>query len=103
MSVLAEFSIVPMGQGVSVSPFIARVIKIVLESGISYRMNPMGTVLEGEWDKVMTVIRRCHDEVLKDSERVLTTIRIDDRKIGQNRIDSKLDSVEQKIGTKLNR
>lgn len=103
MSVLAEFSIVPMGKGVSVSAFIARVMKVVVGSGISYKANPMGTVVEGEWDKVMAVIRQCHDEVLKDSDRVLTTIRIDDRKTGEYRIDSKLDSVERKMGMKLNR
>jgi uncharacterized protein (TIGR00106 family) len=102
MSVLAEFSIVPMGKGASVSPQIARVMKIVIESGISYRANPMGTVIEGEWDVVMTVVKRCHEEVLKDSERVVTTIKIDDRKGGGQRMDRKLESVEQKLGKKLN-
>ncbi len=84
MSVLAEFSIVPVGKGTSISPFVAKVMRIVAESGISYRMNPMGTVLEGDWDAVMNIIRRCHDEVLKESERVLTTVRIDDRKGGRS-------------------
>ena len=101
MSVLAEFSIVPLGAGASVSPFVAEVMKIVEESGVSYKANPMGTVLEGEWDKVMDVIKKCHEEVMKDAERVLTSIKIDDRKGKEQRIEKKLESVEQKLGMKL--
>jgi len=103
MSVLAEFSIVPLGKGASVSAQIARVMQVVMESGISYRANPMGTVIEGDWDQVMGVVRRCHEEVLKDSDRVVTTIKIDDRKGGGQRMERKLESVEQKLGKKLNR
>jgi uncharacterized protein (TIGR00106 family) len=101
MSMLVEFSVVPLGTGASVSPLIARVLKIVSESGVSYKANPMGTVLEGEWDKVMSVVKKCHDEVLKDVERVLTSITIDDRKGKEQRIEKKLESVEQKLGMKL--
>jgi uncharacterized protein (TIGR00106 family) len=103
MSVLAEFSIVPLGSGASVSPYIARVMKIVAASGVSYKVNPMGTVLEGDWDTVMGLIRKCHEEVMKDSERVLTSIKVDDRKGTEKRMDRKVESVEQKLGVKLSR
>ena len=103
MSMLVEFSVVPIGTGVSISPQIAKVLKIVAESGVRYKANPMGTVLEGEWDTVMTVVKKCHHEVIKDTERVLTTITIDDRKGREQRIDKKIESVEQKLGMKLNR
>jgi uncharacterized protein (TIGR00106 family) len=96
-----EFSVVPIGAGVSISPQIARVLKIVAESGIPYKANPMGTVLEGEWDKAMGVVKKCHAEIMKDSERVLTTITIDDRKGKEQRMEKKLESVEQKLGMKL--
>jgi len=101
MSMLVEFSVVPLGMGESVSRQIAQVLKIVSESGVSYKANPMGTVLEGEWDKVMGVIKKCHEEVMKDAERVLTSIKIDDRKGKEQRIEKKLESVEQKLGMKL--
>ena len=101
MSMLVEFSVVPLGTGASVSPQVARVLKIVSESGVSYKANAMGTVLEGEWDKVMGVVKKCHDEVMKDAERVLTSITIDDRKGREQRIEKKLESVEQKLGMKL--
>ena len=101
MSILIEFSVIPLGVEASVSPQIARVLKIVSESGLSYKANPMGTVLEGEWDKVIGVVKKCHDEVMKDAERVLTSITIDDRKGREPRIEKKLESVEQKLGMKL--
>jgi uncharacterized protein (TIGR00106 family) len=98
---LVEFSVVPIGTGVSVSPQIARVLKIVTESGVDYKANPMGTVLEGDWDTVMAVVKKCHEAVMKDSDRALTTITIDDRKGKEARIEKKLESVEQKLGMKL--
>jgi len=101
MSILVEFSIVPLGKGASVSPVVARVLKIVAESGISYKANPMGTVLEGEWERVMGIIKECHQEVMKDADRAVTNIKIDDRKGTGERIEQKLESVEQKLGMKL--
>jgi uncharacterized protein (TIGR00106 family) len=102
MSMMLEFSVVPMGKGVSISPLIARVMKIVVSSGVSYRANPMGTVLEGEWDAVMAVVKKCHDAVMEDAERAVTSIKIDDRKGGEARMVGKLESVELKLGMKLN-
>ena len=100
---MIEFSIVPLGAGASVSPVIARVLKIVTESGVPYKANPMGTVVEGEWGELMDLVRRCHDEALRDADRVVTTIKIDDYKGKGARLEKKLESVEQKLGKKLNR
>jgi uncharacterized protein (TIGR00106 family) len=101
MSMLVEFSVVPIGAGVSVSPQVARVLKVVAESGLPYKANAMGTVLEGEWDAVMSVVRKCHAEVMKDAERAITSIKIDDRKGKEERLEKKLESVEKKLGMKL--
>jgi len=101
VSVMAEFSVVPIGQGLSLSPIIARVLKIVSESGVSYKANPMGTVLEGSWNDVMAIVKKCHDEVMKDAERAVTMIKIDDRKGADARMEKKLASVEQRMGKKL--
>jgi len=103
MSIMVEFSVVPLGKGVSVSTVIAQVMKVVVESGVSYRANPMGTVLEGEnWDSVMNVVRKCHEVVMKDAERAITAIKIDERKGSVGRMEGKLASVERKLGMKLN-
>jgi uncharacterized protein (TIGR00106 family) len=102
MSVMAEFSVVPLGKGASLSPLVARVFQIVAKSGIRYKANPMGTVLEGSWEEVMGVIKQCHDEVMKDAERAVTSIKLDDRKGKDARLEQKLASVEEKLGIKLN-
>ena len=103
MSVLAQFSVVPLGEGTSMSAQVARVISVVQESGIAYRMNAMGTVLEGEWDEVLSVIRRCHAELRKDHERVLTSITLDDREGRTGRMNSKPEAVERKLGKQVRR
>ena len=59
--VLLEFSMSPMDKGESVSDQVSRSLKIIDESGVPYRLNPMGTVLEGEFDEVMGVVKRCYE------------------------------------------
>ena len=98
---LAEFSIIPIGVGSSVGARLAEVLKIVDASGLPYKINPMGTVVEGEWDEVMRLIRKCHRTVMRAGERAVTTISIDDRKGKPNRIDRKVRSIEKRIGKAL--
>lgn len=98
---LTEFSIVPIGIGSSIGDQVAEVLKIVDASGLPYRINPMGTVVEGEWDDIMKLIKKCHETVLKSGERVITTISIDDRKGKPNRIEEKIKSIERRIGKSL--
>lgn len=98
---LAEFSIIPIGSGSSIGDQLATALKIVDESGIPYKVNPMGTVVEGEWDDIIGLIKKCHDEIMKKEERVLISISIDDRKGKPNRIEEKVASVEKRLGKTL--
>jgi uncharacterized protein (TIGR00106 family) len=98
---LVEFSIVPVGAGSSIGDQLAKVLKIVDESGLPYKLNPMGTVIEGEWNEVMKVIRKCHNTIMKHNDRAITTISIDDRKGKPSRIEEKVKSIEKKLGKKL--
>jgi uncharacterized protein (TIGR00106 family) len=98
---LAEFSIIPIGVGSSLGDRLAEVLRIVDASGIPYKINPMGTVVEGEWDEVMRLIRKCHNAIMKTGERAVTTISIDDRKGKPNRINRKVKSIEKRIGKSL--
>jgi uncharacterized protein YqgV (UPF0045/DUF77 family) len=54
--------------------------------------------LEGDWDEILRLVRKCHKRTLEDSDRVLTTITIDDRKGKSNRIVGKIQSVKRKLG-----
>jgi uncharacterized protein (TIGR00106 family) len=98
---LVEFSIIPIGVGSSIGNQLARVLKIVDASGLPYKVNPMGTVIEGNWNNVMRLIKKCHDTLMKTGDRVLTTISIDDRKGKPNRIEEKVKSIERRIGKAL--
>ncbi len=94
---IAEFSIVPVGKGVSLSPFVAECLRIVEESGLKHQLTPMGTVLEGDTEKVMDTIMACHSQVLRMSERVVTSIKIDDRRDRPMDMERKVRSVEEKL------
>ncbi len=98
---LAEFSIWPMDKGESVGQYVARALDIVDKSGLPYRLGPLGTCIEGEYDDVMRVIQQCHQELLKDSNRVTCTIKMDYRKGATNRLEGKIQSVQDKLGRKL--
>ena len=98
---LLEFSMSPMDKGESVSQFVSRSLNIIDESGVDYRLNPMGTVLEGEWDEVMGVVKRCYERMSEDCTRVTCSIKIDYRKGKKGRLESKMASVETKLGKDL--
>lgn len=98
---LAEFSIIPLGKGSSLGDDVAKVLKIIDNSKLPYKVNPMGTVVEGSWDEVMELIRKCHTAVLKNSDRLVTNITIDDRKGRSKRIDEKVKSLERRLGRTL--
>lgn len=73
---IVEFTVVPLDKGPHLSKLIAPLLKIVAESGLDYQFTAMATIVEGEWDEVMSLIRRCHEEMLRTSQRVVTTIKI---------------------------
>ena len=98
---LAEFSVTPIGKGTSVSKYVARCLKIVDASGLDYRMNAMGTVVEGSFDEVLSLIAKCHKAVARDSERVSTIIKIDDRKGARGQLEAKVRRVERVLGRTL--
>jgi len=94
---VAEFSIVPIGVGESLSGYIAQAFKIIEESGVAYEHHAMGTNLEGEWDEVMGVIKACRDRLLESSNRVSLSIKIDDRKGAHDQLHHKLASARRKM------
>lgn len=100
---IAEFSVVPVGKGESLSSYVAECVRIVKESGLDYRVCPMGTVLEGEYDDVMEVVKKCHTRVREMANRVLTTVKIDDRGGASKAIESKVRSVEARLESAGNR
>ena len=99
--VLLEFSMSPLGRGESVGEYVARSLEIIDQSGLDYRLHAMGTVLEGEWDEVFGVVKRCFEAMSADCDRVTCSIKIDYRKGAAGRLSAKVRSVEEKLGRKL--
>ena len=98
---LIEFSIVPIGASSSVGAKVAEVLDLVDSSGLPYKLTPMGTIVEGEWDELMQLVKECHMKMMKHEERVLTRIIIDDRKGKTGNIDRKVRSIEKRLGRSL--
>lgn len=98
MSVIVDFSIVPMDKGESVSPYVARAVAVIRDSGLAFRLGPMGTAVEGDdWDRVMGVVQQCFESLQKDCHRIYMTIKVDYRKGDTGRLDGKVASVEGKL------
>jgi uncharacterized protein (TIGR00106 family) len=99
MHVIVDFTVVPVGAGISLSPFIAKVEEVLQDSGLSHELHANGTNIEGEWDDVMGAIRRCH-EVLHDMgvPRIHTDIKLGTRSDRDQRMADKVTSVRQKLG-----
>ena len=99
MSVLIDFSIFPLDKGASLSPYVARAVKIIRNSGLPHRFGPMGTSVEGEWDQVMGVLGECFEDLRKDCDRISMNIRFDYRKGPGGRIEGKMTSVKKRLET----
>lgn len=97
--VVAEVSILPIGtQNTSISKYVVDAIKILKASGVKYEITPMCTVMEGSLDQVLEVTHKMHEEVFKKGcLRVLTTLKIDDRRDRKISLRSKLKSVVSKL------
>ena len=95
---VAVFEVIPIGVGSSISDSVAEAVKLVAASGLDYRVTAMGTIVEGDGEQIVALIRDCHRKVMEKADRVVTHVMIDDRKGYTGRIEGKVKSVEQKIG-----
>lgn len=96
--VLLELAMFPTDKGVSVSEYVSKLIKHIKESGITYQLTPMGTIIEGEWDDVFKLVDDCFKILQPHSDRIYSTIKIDYRKGQKDRMKSKINSIIDKIG-----
>lgn len=95
---LLELNILPLGRGRSISGDVADVVKIVDDSGLDYRLTSEGTILEGTWDQLMDVAKKCHNEMRKKTDRVVTIMHADDYGDRTGRLNGAVDSVAKKLG-----
>ncbi|MEJ2718115.1 MAG: MTH1187 family thiamine-binding protein [Deltaproteobacteria bacterium] len=98
---LAELSVFPLDKGSKgLSRYVAKSIEIIEASGLDFEVHALGTLIEGPADKIFEVVRACHEHMAKVSDRVVTTLKIDDKKGMSGQIRAKVGSVEEKLGHK---
>jgi len=98
MDVIVDLCLVPLGVGVSVSPYIAACQKVLEEAGLTINLHAYGTNIEGEYDVVFTAIRRCHERVHEmGAPRITTTIKLGSRTDRKQTMADKIESVRSKL------
>jgi len=100
VSVLMELAIFPTDQGESVSSHVSEVIRMIRDSGVDYRLTPMGTIVETEEvSQALAIVERAA-RILQDRDcrRIYSTIKLDIRPGKGGRMEQKVRSVEEKIG-----
>lgn len=97
---IMEISIIPVGTGLpSVSDHVADAIKVIpKDKKIKYTLTSMGTILEGDLDRLMNLAKKMHRAVLKgDVKRVVTSIKIDERLDKELSMEGKVEAVREKL------
>ena len=95
---LMELSIIPLGRGRSVSADVADAVRLIDASGLDYRVTAAGSIIEGTWDQLMDLAKRCHQTMRGKTERVVTLMKVDDYEQRTGRLTAAVKSVERKVG-----
>lgn len=97
MRVLADLSVIPLGVGVSLSDYVAACERVLRQAGLDPKLHAFGTEVEGDWDTVLTAVRRCHDVVHEmGAPRVSTTVKLSTRVDREQTLADKVKSVRGK-------
>lgn len=97
---VVELTLVPIGtQTTSCSPFVAAAYDAVKDNDkVEIRLNPMGTVLEGDIDELFACVRKMQEAVFEaGADRVYSVVKIDDRRDKKVSLDQKVNSVMSKL------
>ncbi|HEX9879142.1 MAG TPA: MTH1187 family thiamine-binding protein [Candidatus Binatia bacterium] len=98
MKAIADVCVVPMGVGVSVSAYIAACEEIFREAGLNPRLHGYGTNIEGDWEDIMTALKRCHETVhAMGAPRISTSMRLGTRTDREQSVEDKVQSVASKL------
>lgn len=94
--VLAQLSIAPVGVGISLSRYVKIVLDVLRENKIRFETNDMATVIETEnLETLFNVVKEAHNAVIDaGAQRVITEVKIDDRRDKKVRLGSKIKSLQ---------
>ena len=98
MKVIVDFTIVPIGVGVSLSKYVAACENVLKDAGLKIQLHANGTNVEGEWDDVFDAVKKCHELVHQmGAPRITTNIRLGTRTDRDQTMDDKIKSVNSKL------
>ncbi len=98
MKVIVDLCVVPLGVGLSVSKYVAACESIIEQAGLKSMLHAYGTNIEGEWDEVFAVVKKCHETIHEmGAPRISTTLRVGTRTDREQSMEDKLDSVNAKL------
>ena len=99
MSVLLEFAMFPTDKGASVSDYVSKIIAMIRSKNIRYKLTAMGTIVETETlEEALKIVQDSYTVLEPFSERVYSSIKLDIRKNKSDRLNTKIESIESKIG-----
>lgn len=98
LHVIADFCIIPLGVGVSLSRYIALCEQVLRDRNLSIRLHAYGTNIEGPWEEVLSAVKECHQKLHQSGvQRISTSLKIGTRVDRSQTIGDKIVSVEEKL------
>jgi uncharacterized protein (TIGR00106 family) len=97
---MLDISVVPVGTGKpSVSGYVAGAVKILKNTpGVKYELTPMSTIIEGDLEMLLALAKKMHESAFAAGAlRVVTTLRIDDRRDKPLTMEGKIKAVREKL------
>jgi uncharacterized protein (TIGR00106 family) len=96
---IMEVSVVTVGTGSpSQGDTVAETVRVAKRHGVKFALNSMGTTIEGDLDTLFKIAREMHEASFNNgAQRVLSTIKLDDRRDKELSMEYKVDSVMAKV------
>ena len=102
MKLIADMCIIPLGIGLSLSPYVAACQEIFDRRALKPRLHAYGTNVEGEWNEVMGALRECHEKLHEmGAPRISTSIRLGTRTDRDQSLEDKIESVASQLSQEL--
>jgi len=94
--IISQLSIAPVGKDISLSKYVKKVINVLKENNIKFETNDMATVIETEnLETLFNVVEKAHKAVIESgAQRVITELKIDDRRDKNITIGAKIKSLQ---------
>ncbi len=100
---ILEISVVPIGtQDTGLSSFVADCIRVLKGEKVRYELTAMGTNIEGNLRDLVRIGLKMHEVPFKKGAlRVVTTLKIDDRRDKKGSISGKKQAVQEKLQKRI--